>query len=151
MIYRDRIVSFLRDASRQHICFDSDPSNFICDTHEDKLVIIDPTCEDMDLQDFCMVVFLVGLIKCFAKSCRFGQFKSCRKCWLSYYRDYLHLTGASYRDLNAEISRYIRRIVFWNIAESSAERLPKRVLRFFTLVPGWLAIALSFKANLIRP
>jgi len=58
--WREPLVELFTAARTRGIRFDGDPSNFIVHAETGQLVIIDPVCVDLQIEDFAMVVFLWG-------------------------------------------------------------------------------------------
>lgn len=143
------LLSLFQRASDANVRFDSDPKNLIRGPKRKELVIVDPTCEDIDLQDFCIVVFLWGLIKLLFQ-CQ-GPVSVVRlvRCWRSYYREYMKLAGRKPRELTEQLSYYIEAVIRWNWLESDHCSFAERLMRKALVVPLCYAFKLAFSWNVV--
>jgi hypothetical protein len=117
------------------------------DSDSGTLVLVDPVSAEVDLDDFCMVVFLWGFIKCFIRSRAPHRFFAFWKCWKMYYVDYLQITSIETKDLNRQISNYVDVVIGWNLNESQQDSWWKRIARVIIVVPAWRIIQLPFKRD----
>lgn len=148
---QEKLLNLFDEARRQGISFDSDPSNLLCDKDGNDVVVIDPVCANLKLNDYAAVVFIWGLIKLSLRNPRvFQSFRILKNCF-DYYRKYIDKTDADFRSLNRQIGEYIGLSISWNIEKNSVEFFTTRIFRIVIVVPLYSVVRLLFISNLVRP
>lgn len=150
--YRNALLQLLIASKLEQLRIDCDPSNIICSQRSKALILVDPLCaEEINLDDFVAVVFLWGLVKSYARVVyKVTHWPGMIRIWYWFYKTYLVRVNGNYRILNAQLYEYIGIVIRWNIQESIAEPLLKRLLRTLILVRIWKAVGLLFRWNLVR-
>jgi hypothetical protein len=148
--WTDRLVELFSAAKTQKSYFDSDPSNFIIHAKTGELVIIDPVCTNLRLEDFAMVVFLWGLIKLMLRKPRFWQYPSLIRVWRTFYREYLQRGDVESGRFNHEMVRYIDVVIKWNREVSPVDSLLITLMRRMVVVPMYMVVRWFFHLNLVH-
>lgn len=148
---QDKLLNLFDEARRQHIRFDSDPSNMLCDEIGVNIVLVDPICVNLKLDDFTAVVFIWGLIKLSLRNPRVWQTYKILKICFDYYRKYIAQTGICYKTFNRQIGIYIGVAISWNLEKNAVEGFITRLFRLVMVVPLYSVVRVVFKYNLIRP
>ncbi len=148
--WRKPLVELFTAARTRGIRFDGDPSNFIVHAETGQLVIIDPVCVDLQIEDFAMVVFLWGLIKLMLRNPRPWRFTPLMRVWCAYFRDYRRCTGADPHGFNRQMACYIDMVIGWNKEISPVDDLFMAMLRRYVAVPLYTFVKWLFRWNLVR-
>ncbi len=142
--WKEPLIDLFDKARKKGVRFDGDPSNFILHAKSGELVIIDPVCTDLQLNDFAMVVFLWGLIKVIIRSLRFWRYPFIIRVCRIYYRSYLQQTGVVPHLFGQEMIRYIDVVIEWNKEVSSADSRIMILLRRIVAVPIYTTVKWFF-------
>jgi len=145
---RQSIISLLVHLRRKRFRIDCAPEHFLRDTDSGDWVIIDPVCEEFDLEDFAAVVFLLGMIRCFFRKRPWRWALSFPGTWKRYYRAYVKQSQGTQKAFNQQVSTYIDRVIAWN-RQACEEPVHMRILRRTLLVPFWQILQWGFRRNLI--
>lgn len=148
---RADVMTLTGAARARGVRFDCDPSNLMCESGEDGLVIIDPVCVDLELRDFAMVVFLWGLLKLVLRNPRVWRDRAILRSWFRYYREYLERAGTAHEAFNEQMVRYIDVAIGWNKEKNPIEGPLTRGFRFVVVVPLYRLVRAAFRRNLVRP
>jgi len=149
--WQSLLITLFIKARNAKVHFDSDPSNLMCDDRTGDIVIIDPVCVDLDIDDFVMIVFMWALIKIMLRNRSFWRNKAIIKHWFNYYREYLQATGVDFREFNSQLVKYIDVVIGWNKEGNSVEGPMKRVMRYLLFIPIYTVIKWIFKWNIVHP
>ncbi len=143
---REQLVSLFVYASEEKVRFDCTPEHFLVDRDAGGFVIIDPVCDDIDLDDFAAVVFLLGMIKCYLRHRPWRWTLSFMSSWKRYYRSYVEQSRGTRHAFNQQVSRYIDRVVLWN-QQTYDDSLRVRATRNFAIIPFWRVMRAFFRWN----
>ena len=134
--HEERLVSLFAKARRRMERFDSDPANFIVSDATGELVLVDPVCQEIELPDYVLVVFLFGLVKAALAN--------------PFRRDILRLRDvvATFRDaycaqcdqadpqsVRDQLADYIGVVIQWNREPASSESLALKAMRHCFWIP----------------
>lgn len=134
--YRERLVTLFAAARDQGVRFDSDPANFIAISKSDELVLVDPVCQDLDLPDLVLVVFLFGLIKAAIAKPQRGWFLGLPRALQAYVTAYCEASASAQpTHIWQQLSDYVGVVIEWNRLPAENESWRLKAFRKLIWVP----------------
>ena len=132
------VVSLCAGSFHKNFALDADPSNFIYDESARRLVFIDPVMEVEGVEHVSISVFLWGLVKYRVRFFyRFPEYPCFASFWHQVMRRYCDLLGCTPASVYNSLACYVDNVIRWNLRESRAESIFKRLFRLIMVVPLW--------------
>ncbi len=141
--HEDRLLRLFAQARLDSIHFDSDPANFLVEEASGDLVMVDPVCQQVELQDFVFVVFLFGLVKAgVAAPHRVYPHRMVRKLRVLCDQYCQHVPGVTPVGLRRQLAEYVSVVIRWNQESAEDESLGLSFVRRSVWVPALRLLAL---------
>lgn len=145
---KEPLVELFWAARQENLAFDSDPSNIMFD--QNGIVLIDPVCTELEIDDYSFIVFMWGLIKITLRNRRFWRIGKIIGHWKHYYSSYCEHQGIIYKGLNQQMVDYIGLVIGWNCEKNQVEGVLLRSFRYVVVIPIYMMVRLLFRWNLIK-
>ncbi|HIJ83680.1 MAG: hypothetical protein HW380_430 [Magnetococcales bacterium] len=149
-IWRDSLLQLFFAAKNNNIYFDADPSNFIIHENGRELVVIDPVCKPVDLEDYALVVFLWGLFKIMLRSVRVWHIGEIFGVIMDYSLHYRKITGSRSDALRMQMGQYIHQVIAWNRESSPVDGPLTTALRRGVVIPTFTLIQWLLKKGWVK-
>lgn len=137
---RNRLMSVFLQASLKELKFDSDPTNIFFDGND--IVIIDPICQDIDIDDYTFVVFVWGIIKIIVRSWKLWNAPKLIAEVKRLVQCYSKKINRPNDDIIHQIIKYIDIVIEWNRERNQVEGILMYFFRKIVVVPIYRVIQL---------
>ena len=145
---REPLIELLGASRQKHLQFDSDPSNIMFD--QNGIVLIDPVCTELEIDDYSFIVFMWGLIKIILRNRRIWRIGKIIGHWNDYYISYCQHNGITRKMLNQQMAGYIGLVISWNREKNHVEGIFLRFFRCVVVVPIYTVVRQLFRWDLIK-